>query len=121
MSWKNVGKRVMELRTERKLSQAEFGKMIGVSGQFVGKIERGINNISIQIIVKICDVTGVSSDYLLFGIIEPGHITEALNGLSKEQIKIVFEIIRRITQILQTDEGNEMLIREIFKKKNIIL
>jgi len=120
MSRENIGKRVGELRNERNLSQAEFGKMIGISGQSLGKIERGAATISVNLIDKICNVTGVSADYLLFGIIEPDHITEALYGLSKEQIQIVFEIIKKVAQFLNTDDGNETLIREIFARKSLI-
>jgi transcriptional regulator with XRE-family HTH domain len=121
MFWENVGKRVGNLRNERKLSQAAFGKMLGISGQCVGKIERGKINVSAKIIVKICDVTEASADYILFGIIEPNHITEALCGLSKEQIKITLEIIKNVAGFIRTDGGNEALIQKIFTHKSIII
>ena len=121
MFWENIGKRVGELRHERDLSQTEFGKMLGISGQYVGKIERGTTNISVKLIVKVCNVTGVSSDYLLFGIIEPEHIAEVLCGLSKEQIQIALEIIKKVAQFINTEDANEVFIREIFAKKGLII
>ena len=121
MLWENVGKRVSELRKERDLSQVEFGKMLGISGQYVGKIERGVTNISAELIVKVCNATGISSDYLLFGIIEPEHIAEALSGLSKEQIQIALEIIKKVAQFINTEDSNELFIREIFAKKGLII
>ena len=120
MFWENVGKRVAELRRERNLSQAEFGKKLGISGQSVSKMERGQTNISAQLIVNICDATGVSSDYLLFGIIEPAHVIEALNGLSKQQIKITLEIIKNVANMIRTNGGNETIIQHIFNHKGII-
>ena len=120
MFWIKVGKRVVELRNERNLSQAAFGKMLGISGQYAGKIERGKINISATLIVKICDIAEVSADYILFGIIEPNHIAEALDGLSKEQIQIVFEIIKKVANLIRTDGGNEALIQTVFNHKGII-
>jgi transcriptional regulator with XRE-family HTH domain len=120
MFWENVGKRVIKLRNERNLSQTEFGKMLGISGQHVGKVERGKINLSAKLIVKICDITEVSSDYILFGIIEPDHIAEALCGLSKEQIKIVLEIVKKVASFIRTDGGNEALIQKVFNHDSII-
>ena len=117
MFWENVGKRVRKLRNEHNLSQVELGKMLGISGQCVGKIERGKINISTKLFVKICNITGVSADYILFGIIEPNHIAEALDGLSKEQIQIVLEIIQKVASFIRTDGGNEALIQKIFTHK----
>ena len=120
MFWENVGKRVRELRNERNLSQTEFGNMLGISGQYFGKIERGKMNISANLIVKICDITEVSADYILFGIIEPNRIAEALDGLSKEQIQIVLEIIKKVANFIITDGGNEALIQKVFNHEGII-
>jgi transcriptional regulator with XRE-family HTH domain len=120
MFWENVGKRIAELRSERNLSQVQFGKTLGISGQYVGRIERGTINISAKLIVKICDETGVSADYLLFGIIEPNYITEALNGLSREQIQIVLEIIKKAANFIRSDGGNEALIKHIFAHEGVI-
>lgn len=121
MFWENVGKRISKLRNERNLSQMEFGNILGISGQYVGRIERGKINISAKLIVKICNTTSVSADYLLFGIIEPAHIAEALSGLNKEQIKIVLEIIKKVAQFINTEDANEVFIREIFTKKGLII
>ena len=117
--WANVGKRVKKLRNERNLSQTKFGKMIGISGQYLGMIEKGANNLSVDLIVKICDVTGVSSDYILFGIIgsEQGITAAAcLDGLSDEQFEIALEIIKKVAKFIKTNGGNSILIQEIFNQ-----
>jgi len=122
MLWENVGKRVGKLRKERNLSKAQFGKMIGISGQYVGMIEKGRNSISVKLIVKICDATGVSADYILFGSIDSNQdiaASASLHGLSNEQIEIALDIIKKVAQFINTDGGNEALIREVATQQHI--
>ena len=124
MLWENVGERIEKLRNERNLSKSQFGKMIGLSGQYVGMIEKGAANISIKSIVKICSATRVSADYILFGItgseLDITAIT-SLHGLSGEQIEIALDIIKKVAQFINTDGGNEALIREVAAQQRMIL
>lgn len=55
----------MLARKEKGLSQAALGKMIGTSGDIIGRYERDIMTPSIEVIIKIADVLGVSIDYLV--------------------------------------------------------
>ena len=117
--WKQVGERVERLRRDRKLSKAQFGRLIGVSGQYVGRIERGAHGLSVDSIVKICNAAEVSADYILFGMTDPRRDTAtitALSGLSYEQIKIALDVIRGVAQFVYTEDGNEVLIREVARQ-----
>lgn len=121
--WKNVGERVEKLRKERNLSKSQFGKMIGVSGQYVGMIEKGTNSISVKSIVKICDMTGVSADYILFGTITPNQditVAASLHNLSNEQIQIALDIIKKIARFINTNGGNEALIQEVLAQQLVM-
>lgn len=111
--WSQVGNRIYCIRKERHLSRAQFAKMIGTSEQYVGKIERGMHNISGVVIVNICQATGVSADFILFGIVNPTSVAMTLSGLTQEQINIALDIVKRLAQLINTDSGNNALIREI--------
>src|SRR5690606_19894458 len=52
-------------RKKKGLSQAELGKMIGTSGDVVGRYERGDISPSIEVVSKIADALEVSVDYLI--------------------------------------------------------
>jgi transcriptional regulator with XRE-family HTH domain len=52
-------------RKEKKIRQSDLGKMVGTSGDIVGKYERGENIPSIEIAAKIADALGVTLDYLV--------------------------------------------------------
>ena len=53
------------IRKKKDLSQAELGRMIGTSGDVVGRYERGDITPSVEVVSKIADALEVSVDYLL--------------------------------------------------------
>ncbi len=52
-------------RKQKKIKQADLGKLIGTSGDIIGKYERGENTPSIDVAAKIADALGVTIDYLV--------------------------------------------------------
>lgn len=60
-----LGDNVMLLRKKKGLSQADLGKIIGTSGDVIGRYERGDITPSVEVVSKIADALEVSVDYLL--------------------------------------------------------
>lgn len=60
-----LGEHLMILRKQKGFSQGELGKLIGTSGDIVGRYERNVITPSIEVIIKIADVLNVSIDYLV--------------------------------------------------------
>ena len=61
----NFGQKVALCRKEKKISQAELGKISGINGDVVGKYERGEMKPSIETAKKLADALEVSLDYLV--------------------------------------------------------
>lgn len=61
----DFGDNMMLLRKKKKLSQSALGKMIGTSGDVIGRYERGDITPSIDVVSKIADALEVSVDYLI--------------------------------------------------------
>ena len=116
--WVQVGVRIAKLRTEQNLSKAKFGKLLGVTGQCVGRIEKG-GSMSAELIVSICQTMNISADYILLGNTDPATVAVSLNGLTHEQIEIAFDILKRVAQMVNTEDGNEALIQEVLRQKQI--
>lgn len=57
--------RLKDLRIERDELQEDIGKIIGVSGRAIGNYETGKRKMSPDIILKLSEHFGVSTDYLL--------------------------------------------------------
>lgn len=57
--------RLKSLRIEKKISQPELAKMVGVSNGMISFWENGINEPTITNLVKLTQIFEVSADYLL--------------------------------------------------------
>ena len=60
-----IGKRIKDLRTQRKLSQQELGDLLGVTKVSVCGYENGSRTPSLDTFKVIADEFGVATDYLL--------------------------------------------------------
>lgn len=59
------GQKMAFCRKEKKISQAEIGKLAGINGDIVGKYERDEMKPSIETAKKLADALEVSLDYLV--------------------------------------------------------
>ena len=57
--------RLKELREEKGLKQDEVGRIIGVHNATISKYEVGTSSLTEDLIMKFCDLYGVTADYLL--------------------------------------------------------
>ena len=64
---KEIGQRIRKIRESMYLTKDAFAKEIGITGQYLGLIEHGQNYLSIEKLKILCDFTGLSADYILFG------------------------------------------------------
>ncbi len=60
-----IGKNLLRIRTELKLTQDEMGKQTGIDGGFIGAIERGDQNITVDSLSNLAAAYGVPPDDLL--------------------------------------------------------
>jgi len=56
---------MMLIRKQKKLSQAALGKMVGTSGDVIGRYERGDIKPSVDVVGNLADALEVSVDYLI--------------------------------------------------------
>lgn len=73
-------------RKQKKIRQADLGKMVGTSGDIIGKYERGENTPSIEVATKMADALDVTLDYL----VKDGEYEE----VDKETLKRLKDIQR---------------------------
>lgn len=100
-----IGKRIQTARNSAHLSQEKFAELLGVGSNYISKIECGVRGLSIEKLSIICQITGVSSDYILFGKTEenskliPG-VAEALSSLSPQSQEFWKETILKAGYII---------------------
>lgn len=64
---KIVGNNIRTIRLQKKMSQSEAAKLVGVSGSYWGYLERGERNPGLELIEEIAKVFDISLHVLLFG------------------------------------------------------
>lgn len=101
-----IGERIHKIRNELKLSKDALGKKLGVTGQFIGVVEKGKSTMSYDKLRKLCDVSGYSADYILFGKSEfvTQDIKKLLTEFSEDQIRDVCELINRMLNLLKDED-----------------
>lgn len=84
-----IGKRIKNIRESMNMSKEEFAKLLGISGQYLGVVERGKSYLSIEKLEKLCNLTNLSSDFILFGknYNIPKETSKLLSEYTDEQIK----------------------------------
>lgn len=55
-----IGQRIAEIRRSSGLSKIELAKKSGISKDYLGQVESGKRNITLEALQKICDGLGVS-------------------------------------------------------------
>ena len=98
-----IGSRIRNIREGMHLSRSSFSEKINISEVFLSQVERGEKSISLNTLISICNNTGVSSDYILFGL-DDSVISETKKYLkkftSKELISYI-DIIKTLTLSLR--------------------
>lgn len=101
-----IGLRIKKLREERHLTKEAFAKKLGISGQYLGIIERGQNCLSVEKLKKLCDFTNQSSDYILFGkeYTFDSSVKDTLSDLSDEDIKTCCEALEKLALVMKRNK-----------------
>lgn len=63
-----IGARIRSRRLEMGLTQAQLGRLAGVSGSFVGHLERAEKIPSVETLMRLCIGMDMSMDYLVMGV-----------------------------------------------------
>ena len=60
MDFSNIGKRIQATRIENKISQKEMADFLGISMNYISKLENGKTKIELKTFIKICDFLNIS-------------------------------------------------------------
>ncbi|MGY0836687.1 helix-turn-helix domain-containing protein [Aerococcus urinaeequi] len=82
----SIGTRIKELRLERKMTQKDFAKEIGISRSYLGDLENDRKSPSAETISKLSDKLNVSSAYFFGGEKEPLNSIENVDGYEWDEL-----------------------------------
>ena len=59
--------RIRQAREDLGYTREKFAEKLDVSVSYLAELERGRTGISVKMLVKVCNILGLSADYVLFG------------------------------------------------------
>jgi len=90
----DLGDNMMLTRKKKGLSQADLGKLIGTSGDVIGRYERRDISPSIDVVAKIADALEVSVDYLI----------------GKTKLQLDKQAVKRLEDISKLPDDNQNFV-----------
>lgn len=93
-----IGLRVKQAREAAGLTQERLSELMDVTAQYLSGVERGAVGLSVPVLIRLCSILLVSSDFILAGDTEYSDVTRITSRLSRlppEHIHNVEEILNR--------------------------
>ena len=75
---KHIGESIRSTRKAKGLTIDTLSELVGISSSFLGTLERGESSLSVETLMNICRVLGVSSDSIILSQ-EPTPASPAVN------------------------------------------
>ena len=102
MDRKILGQRIREERLRLKLTQEQLSERIDVTASYLGAVERGEKSMTLEKLIALINVFGVSMDYILSDFIHPNvkdkdaDLTELMKDMNEQQRILTVEIAKLI-------------------------
>ena len=93
----NIGDRIRKYRNSLKMTQADFAYRLGVTGASVSAYENGTRLPSYEVLIKISNILGVSTDDLI-GRQDSDKVVIEVTQLTMKQRSAVQEIVDRFVE-----------------------
>ena len=114
INYPRIGRRIQEIRKMRKMSQADLAEYTNMSVSYISHIETFIKKASLESLVRIANVLGVTVDQLLNGnqvndrVEYSAELAELLSDCNSCEKRILFEVAIAVKNSLRE---NEWMIR----------
>lgn len=87
--------RIRQARENMGYTREKFAEKLDVSVSYLAELERGRTGISVKMLIKICNVLGLSADYVLFGTerIEDADRLDAIHRIDSKYLPLLDKMI----------------------------
>ena len=113
---KEIGLRIRKEREKLGLSREKFAEIVGLSSYYIGQIELGDRNMSLETLIKVCSSLTVSIDYIVKGYtqyMESILAKEAIEDNYKEEMDLEAKEI--LSLLSGTSREGLLLIKDMIK------
>ena len=97
-------RRIRKAREDLGYTREKFAELLDVSVSYMAEVERGRTGISVKMLVKICNMLGLSADYVLFGEDrgDDALLLDRIRRLDRRYIPLLYDII---SDLLALNDG----------------
>ena len=98
--------RIRKAREDMGYTREKFAEKLDVSVSYLAELERGRTGISVKMLIKVCNVLGLSADYVLFGTerTEDELRLDAIHRIDEKYLPLLDKVIE---ELLALDSAKE--------------
>lgn len=98
--------RIRKAREDMGYTREKFAEKLDVSVSYLAELERGRTGISVKMLIKVCNVLGLSADYVLFGTerTEDEMMLDAIRRIDEKYLPLLDKVIE---ELLALDSDKE--------------
>ena len=106
-----LGKRIREERQNLNLTQEQLSEKVDLTTAYIGQIERGERNLTLENLIKVANCLGVTVDYLLSDSLTAEkdttlmQLSQLLNGKTLAEKEMAVDIIKTLFRHLEHSSG----------------
>ena len=109
----SIGRKINELRLQKKVSQDEIASNLGISRQRFSRIESGQSDVSYSMIQRIAEYLAVSVSEITAADAEQGW---SVSFRQAEDLDVARESVEKIEEIIKTFHAHEKLYYRMREK-----
>jgi len=97
--------RIRKAREDAGYTREKFAELLDVSVSYLAEVERGRTNVSVKTLIKICNVLGLSADYVLFGENREADtlLLEKIHRLDKKYLPLLTDLINDLLALYEKE------------------
>ena len=90
--------RIRKAREDMGYTREKFAEKLDVSVSYLAELERGRTGISVKMLIKVCNVLGLSADYVLFGTerTEDELRLDAIHRINEKYLPLLDKMIEEL-------------------------
>ena len=102
--------RIRKAREDMGYTREKFAERLDVSVSYLAELERGRTGISVKMLIKVCNVLGLSADYVLFGTerTEDELRLDAIRRIDEKYLPLLDKVIE---ELLALDSAKEQILQ----------
>lgn len=97
--------RIRKAREEQGYTREKFAEKLDVSVSYMAELERGRTGISVKMLIKVCNLLGLSADYVLFGNerAEDAKRLDAIHRIDEKYLPVLDAVTTELLELSQKE------------------